>query len=98
MTQDLNDIYGNADDDDEQESSQDKMKVSRLSSTTEVVIDGQKLIIPTVDYIRFLENRLMVTERSIKLMQEEVRQLQQSNRLHRSDMDGMRRAINSRNT
>lgn len=92
----LTDIYGNDDDDDAGKKPDRRVHVNRTGNHTEVMVDGHLVRVPTVDYVDLLERRLMAAEAELRRLGDEMRRVQQSSRRRQSDLDEMRRRLDSR--
>lgn len=92
----LFDIYGNNGDDDGEKQADRRVHVNRSGNHTEVMVDGHLVRVPTVDYVDLLERRLLIAENELRSLREEMRRVQQASRRKQSDIDDMRRRLDSR--
>lgn len=89
----ISDIYG--EDDDDVVDRQRQARVSRTPTTTDLLIDGQSVSLPSIEHVQLLEKRLLLAEQTILRLVEELSRVKQSGRRRQSDIDAMRRRIDS---
>lgn len=89
----ISDIYGVDDDDGGQQPQQ--ARVNRTPTTTDLLIDGQSVSLPSIEHVQLLEKRLLMAEQTILRLVEELSRVKQSGRRRQSDIDAMRRRIDS---
>lgn len=95
------DMYGVNDDEDGTEGGPPVRPLAELSSKTnglfsEISIGGNRVSVPNSEYVRLLEARLGDAERTIRRLEADLRELQQSNRRRVAELDGMRRRIDAK--